>query len=178
MSIVVDFRPVCRVTKTVDAADSPYAVGAGSTSQPYDIFANGRFSSSDSIAPGEGGGKEYTLTSGAPTTIDLTAIASLENDALTETLTGKQAMFLKIVCNPANTGTVTLDPSGADDYLIFGAAFKIILQPGAVLMLGMVKKTNGTMPAWGLPDVDATHKNLRVSTNVTGSKIDLLIVAG
>jgi hypothetical protein len=178
MSMVVDFKPVMRVTESIDSADAIFAVGVGSTSLGFDLPANGRFASTDTPAPTKSGGNEYTLDSGTPTTIDLTAIPSLMNTGVNATFNGLQVLFLKIVCDPTNTGTVTLEPGAADSYLLFGTAFKIILQPGACIMLGIVKKTDGTMPAWGLPDVDATHKNIKVSTSVTGSKIDFMVVAG
>ena len=178
MSVVVDFQPKLRVTQTIDAADAPLAVGVGSASVPYDISANGRFSSADTPYPTVCLGNEYTLTSGSPTTLDLTAMPTLENVSVNGTANGLQLLFMKWVCDPANTGTVTVEPGASNPYPIMGASGLKVFQPGEVQENGFKKKADGTMPAMGQIDVDSTHKTVKLSTNVTGTKVKVMLIFG
>jgi hypothetical protein len=174
MATTLTFKPQFLCKETIDATDQPLAVGVGSTPSSFDVPISEQYTSSDTPYPTTFVGNEYTLTSGSPTTLDLTAIASAMNAGVNASASGLQLLGFKMVCDPANTGTVSVEQGASNPYLLFGSAGLVILQPGCVLCMGIKKKTDNTMPSWGLPDVDGTHKTVKLSTTVTGSKIKFL----
>jgi hypothetical protein len=172
------FQPIFKSSQTIATADSPIQVGAGTAVDSFQVAINTSLVDTDSPGPDTLVGGSYTLTNGAPTTIDLTAVPSLQHDGVNVDCTGKKLLGIMLATDPANTGTVTVNPHGTNGYDLFGASSLVILQRGEVLCTGMQKKTDGTLPTWGKDAVGASDKQIELSTSVTGSIVKIHMVFG
>jgi len=99
-------------------------------------------------------------------TIDLTALVGTNGAAV-------DFSALKVQCvkfsNPAtNANAITVTFGAANPYLLGGAAWKFILEPGMELVVFGNDKT---------PDVDGTHKNIDLAGTLIQA-LDVELVAG
>jgi hypothetical protein len=99
-------------------------------------------------------------------TLDLTALVGT-NGAVVDLSTLKvQAVKFRNPSTNANAITVTF--GAANPYLLGGAAWKFILEPGMEIVVYGNDKT---------PDVDSTHKNIDLAGTLVQA-LDVVIVAG
>jgi len=98
-------------------------------------------------------------------TLDLTALVGT-NGAVVDFSTLKvQAVKFS---NPATNAAITVTFGAANPYLLGGAAWKFILEPGMELVVYGNDKT---------PDVDGTHKNIDLAGTLVQA-LDVVLVAG
>lgn len=105
---------------------------------------------------------------GSPTDLDLTAIQGLTVPAgATRTLdmTGAKLVAAVFHAASANTGAVTIGPSGSNDYALFGASNDIDLPKG--MQINLCHRIASQLPA-----VSGTAKIIRIS----GTSGDILYV--
>lgn len=118
---------------------------------------------------------ELTLTNGAPTTIDLTAVQGLVMPTgLTRTidLSGAKLKAWLFETPAANVGTVTIAPGAANPYPLYGASKDLILPKSFVLASGF-KAAESSLAA-----VAGGAKTLTFSTSNTGDKLYVELWAG
>lgn len=119
---------------------------------------------------------ELSLTSGSPTTIDLTAVQALVQPAgVTRTvdLTGAKPIAWLFETAAANTGVVTIAPGDSNPYpSLFGSGKSIDLAKGRV-EAGAVKGIASPLAA-----VATGAKTLKFSTTHTGDKLYVELWAG
>ena len=116
-----------------------------------------------------------TLTNGAPTTIDLTAVQGLTlpiGSTRNIDLSGAKITAALFETDSANTGVVTVEQGASNPYLPFGSGNKIDMPKGLVAAIAF----KGV--ASQLAAVAAGAKTLKFSTTVTGDKIYVEIWAG
>jgi hypothetical protein len=115
-----------------------------------------------------------TLTSGSPTTIDLTAVQGLAipiGSTRTIDLTGAKVTAYLFETDQANTGVVTIEDGASNPYQLW-AGQKLSLGKGRV-EAGAFKGIASQLAA-----VAAGAKTIKVSTTVTGDKLYLELWAG
>jgi hypothetical protein len=173
------YTPTFKSAETISSTDSPLVVGSGSTKRQYQRSVSSVLLDTDTPGPDTLVAKKYTLTNGSPTTLDLTAAPRAENDDLSVDCTGKQLLGWHFSADPANTGTVTIAVHGTNGYNVFGSATgTITLMRGQDVSSGMQRKTDATLPTWGMDAVAAGDKQIELSTSLTGSILYLHMVFG
>jgi hypothetical protein len=99
-------------------------------------------------------------------TVDLTALAGTNGAAVD--LTGLKVQAVKFRNPATNLNSITVKFGAASGYLLGGAAWSFILEPGMEIVAFGNDKT---------PDVDGTHKNIDLAGTGTQA-LDVVIVAG
>ena len=70
----------------------------------------------------------YADTTSGTQTIDLTSLTNTLGQSLD--LSNQRVVAGKFMSATTNTGTITIEPGASNGYDLFGASFKIILEPG------------------------------------------------
>ena len=108
---------------------------------------------------------QKALVAGAAT-LDLTALVGTNGAAVD--LSGLKVQAVKFRNPSANANAITVKFGATNGYLLGGAAWSFILEPGMEIVVYGNDKT---------PDVDATHKNIDLAGTLVQA-LDVVIVAG
>jgi GTPase involved in cell partitioning and DNA repair len=133
-----------------------------SSSRPtvtHDVFnVSGSLISSSTPPVSKFAGFSKALVAGAGT-IDLTALTGTNGSAVDGT--GLKVQALRIQVPSTNVNPVVLQAGGSSGYNLFGASWKLQLNPGEeFLWIGKDKAA--------VPDIDATHKNIGLADGGAG----------
>lgn len=114
---------------------------------------------------------ELTLTSGAPTTLDLTAAPTyMPTEGLYDTLLNYYIVIARFFAPATNTDAVTIGPGASNPYNLWGAGNSIEIEPG--------RREGFQIDALELPQILAGAKTIQFSTTNTGDKIHYMLAAG
>lgn len=108
--------------------------------------------------------------------IDLTALPLARNTAETKDYTGMKLVAWAFKCVKENAAGVVVKPGVADGYPLFGSASdRLTLGPGRGV--GSCLDADTDPDDIDTPEVDATHKNIRISGTIADSIVGLLVFA-
>lgn len=162
MSIVVNYASTMTVleTLTVGVPDVPNPVITHSS-----FNTSGQFIGS-STPPASKVADFQQALSGGVATINLTALTGTNGIAVD--FTGLKVQFVKFINPSTNANAITVTFGASNAYLLHGAAFKYILQPGEEVMFKGLSTT---------PTVSASLKNIDISGTGTQA-LNVQLIAG
>lgn len=165
MAVVATVHAGVTVQETIGSG-AP-AASAGQTTVTQSAWnINDRLEATSTPPVDSGVAIEGTIGGGGTTDLDLTSLTGLNSAAYN--FSGKKIQALLFRTPSTATGAQTIGPGAANGYALFGGTVALPNSPGEQF----VKKWKDT-----LPDVDGTHKVVRV-TGTAGETYQLVLVAG
>ena len=168
MTIKADYFLQLKVRETFATSQQ----GAGSAVIDHELLGgSGTLNGASSVPATQVLDKRVTLVAGAAT-IDLTAAPgkTVDGSAIAIDLTGLKLQLLKLVAHKDNTARVKVAEGAANPYLLGGVTGAFDSLAAGEGVLHEFKNS--------LPDVDATHKNIDITSTMNTAIIDVLAVFG
>lgn len=164
MSIQFTYKSVMTVIEQLEA--NPDGLSATDRQVTYDAFNQSKSLSAGTTPPVTMAGFFKKALVAGVGTIDLTAFPT--TNGAVDNGTGLKAQGWKFRNPPTNTGPITVTFGAANPYLLRGAGWKMIIQPGQEDMGYGADLT---------PDVGPTSKNIDISGTGTES-LEVSLVLG
>ena len=156
------------ITANIESKLTIYGKLQGDNMSTKDIVIDGT-NDSVGLTSGTTPDVEYAYTddlvmTGSLQTFDFTALSDPEGISMASTLLTKKVRAIKFRSKSTNTGNITITFGTATAYLLFGAAFKLILTPGQHILAYL---------ADGAPAISSSLKHL----DITGTLNDVLEIS-
>lgn len=167
-TIKADFDLSLKVRETFDTAQQ----GANAVTMDHELTGNkGTLNATSAVPATKVIDKRITL-SGGTYTIDLTAAPgkTVDGTAVSLDLSGLKLQLLLLVAKDTNSARVKVAQGAANAYFVGG-------ETGAFYSLGVGEAVLAENKD-SLPEVDATHKNIDITSSMLTAVIDVLAVFG